>query len=322
MASIRKVGKRWRVEVFVNGQRGSKVCLTKAEAVAWSVDAERRMQSGSFSTRIVRDAFERYAEEVSTKKAGVKWEQTRLAFYARDPIALVRLDELSARHTSELRDRRLKVTSGGTWRRDAVLLSNCLKVAVKEWKWALSNPFTDTALPKDNEPRDRRVTDDEIARLRQASSQDAHTISHRALLAFEFAIETGMRGGEICAMTRANVHEKHVHIPGTQPGERKSKRRDVALSLKARAILRSVMALGLDPVWGMDQRQKDANFRKLVRAAGIDGLNFHDSRHEAATRLAKKMHVLALARMLGHADIRQLQTYYNESAADIADQLD
>lgn len=47
-------------------------------------------------------------------------------------------------------------------------------------------------------------------------------------------------------------------------------------------------------------------------------LTFHDTRHEAITRLAKKLHVLDLARMVGHSDIRQLHTYYNETAADIA----
>lgn len=321
MASIRKNGKKWRAEVYVDGKRASRSFVTKAEAMAWSLDAERKMAVGTFTNRTVRDAFERYAEEVSPKKAGVKWEQTRLAYYSRDPIAQVRLDQLTATDTADLRDRRLKEVSGATWRRDVILLSNCMKVAVKEWRWLTANPFTDTTLPPDNPPRDRRVTEDELLRLRQASSQDVRTLSHRALMAFEFAIETGMRGGEICAMTRANVHAKVVHVPGTAPGERKSKKRDVPLSLKARAILASVMALGFDPVWGMDAGQKDANFRKLANMAGIEGLNFHDSRHEAATRLASKMHVLALARMLGHADIRQLQTYYNEAAADIADRL-
>jgi integrase len=51
-------------------------------------------------------------------------------------------------------------------------------------------------------------------------------------------------------------------------------------------------------------------------------MTFHDSRHEAITRLASKLNVLELARMVGHTNINQLRTYYNATAEDIASRLD
>lgn len=66
----------------------------------------------------------------------------------------------------------------------------------------------------------------------------------------------------------------------------------------------------------------DALFRKVRDKAGIENLHFHDTRHEAITRLSKKLDVLALARMIGHRDIKELMTYYNESASDISKKLD
>ena len=42
------------------------------------------------------------------------------------------------------------------------------------------------------------------------------------------------------------------------------------------------------------------------------------ARHDAITRLAQKLNVLQLARMVGHRDIRSLQTYYNETAESMA----
>lgn len=75
-------------------------------------------------------------------------------------------------------------------------------------------------------------------------------------------------------------------------------------------------------VFDLQSRQLDALFRKLRDRAKVSGLTFHDSRHEAITRLAKKLDVLALARMVGHADLRQLQTYYNETAEELATRLD
>ncbi|WP_282433170.1 tyrosine-type recombinase/integrase [Massilia oculi] len=65
----------------------------------------------------------------------------------------------------------------------------------------------------------------------------------------------------------------------------------------------------------------DALFRKAKKAAGIEGLTFHDTRHEAITRLAQKLDVLDLARMVGHTNINQLRTYYNPTAEDIASRL-
>jgi integrase len=66
----------------------------------------------------------------------------------------------------------------------------------------------------------------------------------------------------------------------------------------------------------------DALFRKIRARAGIDGLHFHDTRHEAITRLAKKLDVLPLARMTGHKNIQELMTYYNATASEIAERLD
>jgi integrase len=51
------------------------------------------------------------------------------------------------------------------------------------------------------------------------------------------------------------------------------------------------------------------------------GLTFHDSRHEAITRLARKVDVLDLARIVGHKNISQLLGYYDATASEIADRL-
>lgn len=55
--------------------------------------------------------------------------------------------------------------------------------------------------------------------------------------------------------------------------------------------------------------------------AAITGLNFHDARHTAITRLAQKLNPLELARMVGHRDLKMLMRYYNESADEIAKKL-
>jgi integrase len=58
----------------------------------------------------------------------------------------------------------------------------------------------------------------------------------------------------------------------------------------------------------------------FLSCKGLD-LNFHDARHEAITRLAQKLNVLELARMVGHRDLNMLQIYYNETAQQLAKKL-
>jgi integrase len=71
----------------------------------------------------------------------------------------------------------------------------------------------------------------------------------------------------------------------------------------------------------LNTTQLDALFRKAKQKALIEDLHFHDTRHTAITRLAKKLDVLPLARIVGHKDLRQLMVYYNESAETLAQQL-
>lgn len=65
----------------------------------------------------------------------------------------------------------------------------------------------------------------------------------------------------------------------------------------------------------------DALFRKARARAMIEDLHFHDTRHEAITRLAKRLDVMDLARMVVIRDLRILMVYYNATAAEIAGRL-
>ncbi|KFI24128.1 site-specific integrase, partial [Paenirhodobacter enshiensis] len=130
--------------------------------------------------------------------------------------------------------------------------------------------------------------------------------------------ETAMRAGEIAGLVwdRVDLTKRVAHLDHTKNG----RPRDVPLSSEAVRLLEALPHV--DPVFGLESRQLDALWRKLRDRAGVAGLTFHDSRHAAITRLSKKLDVLALARMVGHTDLRQLQTYYNETAEELARRLD
>ena len=128
-----------------------------------------------------------------------------------------------------------------------------------------------------------------------------------------------MRAGEIVSLQHEDVDtEKRVaHLRMTKNGTS----RNVPLSTRAIELI-NFLPKDEETVFCINSNSFDALFRKYRDKAGIPGLHFHDTRHEAITRLAKKLNVLDLARMVGHKKLNQLMTYYNESAEELAKKLD
>jgi integrase len=258
----------------------------------------------------------------------------RLAAIGRAEIGGAKLEEmLLVDVTSDVvvqwREHRLKVdqVKGSTINRDLNLLSHVFSTARDEWKWIAISPTTKVRRPKSPPSRERLPTDDQIERICFALGVDIDTQepvttkSGVVAIAFLLAIESAMRAGEMCKLLPDWVKGNVVHLPAS--ATKNGKKRDVPLSSRAVELL----ALLPKPkqggtVMGIESESLDALFRKARKRALVDGLTFLDSRHLAITRLAKKLDILPLARMVGHTDLKMLQVYYNESAADIATRLD
>ena len=187
------------------------------------------------------------------------------------------------------------------------------------------SPTKDVSRPKENPPRDRRPTREETDRLIHVSgygsSEPPRTVSARVVTAYLFAIETGMRAGEIAGIRKEHVYECYVHVAKSKNGHA----RDVQLSSEAQRIIKHIMNVTQkqDHVFGMKASSIDAIFRKLKKQAGVIELRFHDTRREALTRLSKKLTVMELAKVSGHRDLRVLQNvYFSPTVDDLADKLD
>lgn len=260
-----------------------------------------------------------------------EWNKTRIAFFKAelnfvgDLMRNVRPEQIIA-----WKNKRLKVVKNSTVNRDLNLLSAVFTAARDDWKWIHTNPVHDVKRPKDPPPRRRRVADHEAATMTAAlgltEDGPVTTTQQYTALAFLIAIETGMRQGEIIGTHWPNVHleKRYVHIPKSKNGDA----RDVPLSVRAVKLWERVpKTKGESRCFPVAQSSVDALWRKVRNKVAKDkpeygDLNFHDSRHEATTRLAKKLHVLALAKMIGHRDIQSLMIYYDETAAELAERLD
>ena len=324
MAYIRKRGKGYYVEIRKNGINKNATFDTKAQANKWAADTESLILAGK-SKGIPDITFgalmERYRDEVTSTKRGQKWETTRINLLLKDDLADIRLPSLDQRNFAEWRDRRLKSVSAASVLREWNILSSACSIAVKEWKWLPTHPMKDVKRPATPRARERRPSQKEIDSLLYTLGYDGNTpstITSRVGAAFAFAIETGMRAGEIAGLTWDRVYLEESYLKTASKTE--AGRRDVPLSPKAKQILNS-LERSEDSVFCLKTSQIDALFRKAKEKALIEDLHFHDSRAEAVTRLASRLDIHELAKAIGHKDLRMLLVYYRKSASDIAKKL-
>ncbi len=275
----------------------------------------------------VSEALRRYKRDVTPTKAGQRWEELRLdKFDAELEWVGEHLSDVTTDQVAKWRDARLKVVASPTVRREMTLLSSVFEIARREWRACVVNPVRDVKRPPNNPPRDRRVEPTEetalLNRLGYVESEAPTTLHQELALAFLIALETAMRQGEILGITAkaVNLKQRFVHLPKTKNGSS----RNVPLSKRAVQLIEVLLGekVGTDKLFRLTSASADAMFRKVRDDLSIVGLTFHDTRHEAITRLARKVDVLDLARITGHKDPRSLMVYYNATAAEMALRLD
>jgi integrase len=355
MGTIRKVegklGDRWRVELCVGGVRDSDTFANPGDAKQWMREREAELGRGAKVAlrRTLADALERYAAEVSPQHEGARWEQIRLAKIGREFDAVAKpLRDLTAEDFNTWRDKRLREVSESSVAREFGLLRTVLKHACSQWRYLTREKLAEikeSKKPKGGHARTTRMPDKArvaiLDALGYSEDEPVRSVGQRVGLTLLIALETAMRTGELCKITRERLHlgERYVHLPKTKNGDA----RDVPLSAEAVRLFKRAPGLaavkasaepekrgrGRPPksaaatgnVLGIKASQVDANYRKARDTTEHTDIHFHDSRAEALTRLAKKVDVLTLARIVGHRDPRSLMIYYRPTVAEIADRL-
>jgi len=333
MATFRKRNGGWRAEIARRGVRETRTFPTKAHAVAWATQREAEILAGTgariTSEATLLQALERYRDEVSITKGGERWERLRINRFIRTfGFIGKRLIDIGADTISQWRNERLSEVSAPSVRREMELLSSVFEYARMEWKWCKTNPVREVKRPAANRPRERRISNEEIALLLDGfgyvESQPPATLMQEVAYAFLIALETAMRQGEILGLTQDRVFlaERYVRLLKTKNGDT----RNVPLSKRAVQLLeileKSANKRMDGKLFTVRSGSAVALFCKVRNRLGIENLHFHDTRHEATTQLARKLDVLDLARMTGHRDPRSLMVYYNATASEVASRLD
>lgn len=323
MANVTKTKSgKWRFQVTVNYKSTVKTFATKAEGYLWEEELKAGKDNKTPSMTFGQ-LLKKYAENVSVKKKGVRWELIRIEKFQHDKIASIKIADLTKATFADWRDRRLKEVSALSVLREWALLSHCLQVAVNEWEYLKENPMKGVKKPQGEPARDRLITQDEIERLCFALNYSNNailtTLTSRVGAAFMFAIETAFRAQEICNLKWADINGRVAKINDSKTY---TGIRDVPLSKAALAIIEQLKGVDKERVFKISTSQLDSLFRKGKKLALVEDLHFHDTRHLAITRLASKLEVLELARVVGHKDLKMLLIYYNKAASDLVSKLD
>ncbi len=276
MATIRKHRNKWQVQVRRSGfAPQSRTFDYKSDAEAWARKTERQFDSGDVGVNhhalrrvSVEDLLKRYRSTVTPKKRGAHMERYKIDTLLRHPIAHASLLALSSALVANYRDERLRTVAPATVRRELSVLHHCLDVARKDWGVPLAaNPVDQITLPKLPQSRDRRPTSGEIDRLLKGCSKGRTKLFAPII---RFAIETGMRRGEIVAMRWEDIDfdAQTLHIPVTKTGVA----RDIPLSDAAVAIIRD-LPCDTQRVFPISTNALRLAWERLKRREGIEDLH-------------------------------------------------
>ncbi len=318
----------------------SKTFRTRRDAEDWSRRVEDEMVRGVYINRApsermtVEAALDKYEKDITpTKKAFTqRAEAGRVKqlkkFFGKYSLAAVTPDLVAT-----YRDERLAAgKANNTVRLELALLSHLFTVAIQEWRLGLVfNPVANIRKPNPGVGRNRRLTEDEEKRLLDAA--DKHSNPMFGWLV-RLALYTGMRSNELVTLTRGQVDLKRrvVRLDDTKNGSS----RTVPLSLEATEVFKQALQNPLRPLKtdliffgepGRDGKRRPYSHRKvwdnLKKELGLEGLHFHDLRHEAVSRLVEAgLGDQEVAAISGHRSMQMLKRYTHLRAEDLVAKLD
>lgn len=331
-ARVRRTGVGWQSRNF--HRRG--------DAEAWARRQESAIERGLWHDNqaaercTLRQALARYEETVTARKRSAVAERSELRIIRSDAKFLDRnLAAITGADVAGLRDSwRADGVKPSTIRRRMAPLSHLFSVARREWGMSgLGNPVRDVSFAPVADARSRRVSDEELTAICQA------TESPELVSFLRLALATAMRRGELLALEWKYV-DLARHVARVKTKSKLIERwRDVPLTDAAADILGGI-ARRLDGrvFGGRADSYTQAFARALHRAraryvqeceeaarAPLAGylvdVRIHDLRHEATSRLSRYLHAQELARVTGHATLSMLMTYYNPSATELAQRI-
>ena len=326
MASIRQQGNSWQTRVRRKGYPDiTKSFNTRKDAERWARSVETSLDRGTYidpteaEKVTLGDLIGRYIKEALPSMKGYVEDSYRLKAIQRRDIAKINMARLSSLQIASYRDERLTKVAPNTVIRELAYLSSVINHARREWGINIPNPVLMVRRPQMPKWRDRVISEEELKRLlEQLEPTGRRNVWMKPLVLL--ALETGMRRGELLRLqwTDINLQKRTATLWETKNEER----RIVPLSSKALEVLLFMPRSLCGAIFPLKAAAQEKAFKEAVKRAGINDLRFHDLRHSAITRMAKKLpNLIELASVSGHKSLRMLQRYYHPDPLELATKL-
>jgi integrase len=327
-----KRGKVWWMAMTYQGKQVRRSTGTSDRRLAEAILSKVKVNiiEGRFfdtleeKERTFEEMMERYQQEHVVKRASARsyrgYVKNLVDFFGSSCLA-----EITPRRVVEYKAKRYADGVGlATINRELAAMKNAFNLAVREWGWCRDNPVQKVSMEKENNKRNRWLSQGEEQQLLQASPFWLREI-------IVFALHTGMRLGEILSLTWKGVGRKTVIVFHSKNGERRTIpiNQTVLEILKGRSKVRP-LATNL-VFYGKAHAAIDAHnlrraFRQALKKAKIEDFHFHDLRHTFATRLIQSgVDLYKVQRLLGHKSPLMTQRYahhYPESLRQGVEILD
>lgn len=331
------------VRLMVDGHRLSGTFNSLEEARAYinskratlALDGDRsrvldaRVKKEEVKAARLDKMLERYELEVSALKKSADKEAHTIAKMRRSALgqkSLYRITPedietyLAGLKREQAGPRQGQPSSPTTKRKHAALLSHLYTIARKRWRMNVGNPVADTELPQPDGPRKRRLEGDEYDRLLVGLGKCRNW---RMKPMFILAVETAMRLGELRSLRCEDVRLNGEHGTATLHDTKNGEARVVPLSSRAVAVLAALpRPINGGVIFEIGENAHRIAWEMAKKRAKVEGLRWHDLRHEATSRLFELgLDRIEAASITGHKTLQMLKDYTHLRAENLARKL-
>lgn len=343
MAAIQKRGKKYRARVIRKGfPSQSKTFFSHAEALRWSRDLESCIDRGETKPNLThareamvrapnplfQDAAEHYIKTHSIHKKIVRSETYRLRILIKRWKGL-RVTQINKFEIMDLRDDLLGLgRSGDTVNHYFNTVSKLFQMLSGDWDLKIANPIKGIKRMPSSQGRSKRVSEKIESQLLEACNLLSTPLLSSII---EFALQTGMRRGELMGLTWADIDllNRRAYLHTSKNGEP----RQVPLTQRAKLVLEALANNNEVKVFPISLNVLRNQFERVVEFLKkkwnetdtnpyLD-LRFHDLRHEALSRMSDAgLNVIELSHISGHKTLAMLKRYTHPSHEAIFSKLD
>lgn len=280
---------RYHVQFMQGGRRIHRVCppdTTKAQAVEWETKLRKEVfrvdKLGGVPEYSLQQAIDRYLDEYPGKDV----ERTR----GKASCIPEHIRAGPIRDIAEAADavRREGEASNSTKNRRLAILRRVANLAYRKWGWIDQDLGSKIQLLPENPSREVYLSKEQIKALAEAQGNE------QVKAAIYIAAYTGLRSGEILALTEDDIKDGVIHVRTSKSGK---PRFVPAVPLVQRWL--DYLPIGLHP----------STLSHAVSGA-MPGVRFHDLRHSCASLLLTAgVDLYTISKILGHSSIQMTQRY-------------